>query len=129
MVEPGHSQTVVIDGLSDGENTITLAIDGVPQDDIVVESHCDPVVAVTAVCNSIGTDNEVTGYWFTITNTKGIDVLVTWNGGSATVPAGQSLTINSATAPLVLMNNETVIAVVDASESSCERTITFSKEL
>ncbi len=129
VVGPGNSQTVVIDGLSDGENTITLAIDGVPQDDIVVESHCDPVFDVTAVCNSIGTDSEVTGYWFTITNTKGIDAPVTWDGGSATVPAGQSLTINSATAPLVLMNNQTVIAVVDASGSSCERTVTFTKEL
>ena len=129
VLEPGTSQTVVVDGLSDGENTITLAIDGVQQADIVIESHCDPVIAITALCNSIGTDNEVTGYWFTITNTKGVDAPVTWDGGSATVPAGQSLTINSATAPLVLMNNETVIAVADASESSCERTITFTKEL
>ena len=129
VLAPGTSQTVVIDGLSDGENTITMAIDGVPQEDIVVTSHCDPVFVVTAVCNSIGVDNEVSGYWFTITNSGGIDAPVTWDGGSATVPAGQSLTVLSATAPLVLMNNETVIAVVDASESNCERTVTFTKEL
>ncbi|HEY0520214.1 MAG TPA: hypothetical protein VGC84_12040, partial [Ilumatobacteraceae bacterium] len=82
---PGESQTVAVGPLADGPNTITLAIDGVPQADIVVQSDCNPTFAVTAVCNS--GSGEVTLHWFTITNTESTDVTVTWNGGSATIPA------------------------------------------
>ena len=70
VLAPGESQTVLVDHLADGSNTITVAIDGVPQNDIVVESNCDPVVTITPVCNSVDTEGAITEYWFTIANSE-----------------------------------------------------------
>jgi uncharacterized repeat protein (TIGR01451 family)/LPXTG-motif cell wall-anchored protein len=130
VVHPGQSQTVLVDHLADGSNTITLAINGVPQADIVVQSDCDALFSVVAVCNSVDTDGAVTSYWFNITNTETTDLSVTWNGGgSATVPAGQTLAISSPTAPLVLMHNGIQVAQASATGTVCERTVTFTKAL
>ena len=124
---PGESKSVVVDHLADGTNTITVAVNGVAQESIVVTSKCDPVFAVTAVCNS--TSGDATQYWFTITNSEAVDVTVSWNGGSATVPAGQSIDIASATPALVLTQGEAVIARAAAADANCHRDVTVTKEL
>ncbi|HEY4610641.1 MAG TPA: LPXTG cell wall anchor domain-containing protein, partial [Ilumatobacteraceae bacterium] len=123
VLHPGESMPVVVGPLDDGTNTITVSINDMPQDDIVVESNCNPAIDVTAVCNSTSLDQTV-GDWFTVTNTEGTDVALTWNGGSATVPAGQSMTIEATSAPLVLMNNGQTISETAASESECPPQVT-----
>ena len=129
VVHPGQSQQVVVGPLADGTNTITVAINGVPQDSIVVQSKCNPTIGVTAVCNSVSADQETIGYWFTVSNTEATDVAVSWNGGSATLPAGQSMSIKANSSPLVLMNNGQVVAQAAAGESECLRTVNFTKKL
>ncbi len=127
ILHPGETLPVVVGPLADGQNTITLSINGVPQADIVVQSECDPTFGVTAECNS-GT-GEGAVHWFTITNTESTDITVTWNGGSATVPAGQSTVISTNSTALVLQHNGQTIATANASQAECERTVTFTKEL
>ncbi len=126
---PGETRTVLVDQLADGSNTITVAINGVPQDDIVVESDCDPVVMITPVCNSVDTEGEIARYWFTILNTEATDVSLTWDGGGATVPAGQTITIATTSASLVVRHNGAVIGESGATETTCVRTVNFTKEL
>lgn len=126
-LNPGESLSVPVGPLADGINTITLTINGVPQDDIVVTSDCNPTFGVTAVCNS--GSGEGTLHWFTITNTESTDVTVTWNGGSATMQAGQSTTISTMSSSLVLLHNGQQIAQAGASETNCERTVIVTKEL
>ena len=55
-------------------------------------SSCSPTATRRSVSRQSATRaaGEGTLHWFTITNTESTDVTVTWNGGSATVPAGQS---------------------------------------
>ena len=127
IVTPGTSQVVPVGPLADGENTITLAIDGVPQTDIVVESDCDPTVGVVAVCNS--GSGEGTLHWFKITNTESTEITVTWNGGTATIPAGQSQNVSTLTSSLVLFHNGAQVAQSGGTEAACERTVIFTKEL
>ncbi|MEP7202497.1 MAG: hypothetical protein ABI894_07805 [Ilumatobacteraceae bacterium] len=130
VLHPGESLPVVVGPLADGSNTITLTIDGVPQPNIDVQSDCDPVFSVAAVCNSVDVSGTVTNYWFNITNTESTPVTVTWNGGgTATVLAGQTIAISSATAPLILMHNLVAIAQAPATETVCQRTVIFTKEL
>ncbi|MEP7047112.1 MAG: LPXTG cell wall anchor domain-containing protein [Ilumatobacteraceae bacterium] len=130
VLHPGETLPVVIANLADGTNTITLAINGVPQDNIVVQSHCAPVFSVAAVCNSVDVNGVVTGYWFNVTNTESTDVTVGFNGGGTiTVPAGQTVAVQSPTAPLVLTHNGATIATTPATEAVCQRTVTFTKEL
>ncbi|MEP7113695.1 MAG: hypothetical protein ABI862_10545 [Ilumatobacteraceae bacterium] len=127
VLAPGAMQGVLIDGLADGDNTITLAINGVQQADIVVKSLCNPTFVVTAVCNS--GSGEATTHWFSITNTESTDITVTWNDGSATVPAGQSIVVSTTSGSIVLEHNGQQIASANATEATCDRTVTFTKEL
>jgi uncharacterized repeat protein (TIGR01451 family)/LPXTG-motif cell wall-anchored protein len=127
VLAPGVSQTVPVGPLADGQNTITVAVNGVARPSIVVQSHCNPVFAVTAICNSGA--GETASHWFTITNTETTDITVTWNGGSATIPAGQSTVVSTAASNLVLSHNGQQIAQAAASAASCERTVTFTKDL
>ena len=129
VLAAGESRSVLVDHLADGSNTITVAIDGVPQNDIVVESDCDPVVTVTPVCNSVDTDGAIARYWFTVGNTESTGVALTWDGGSATVPAGQTINIGTTSASLVVRHNGAVIGEAAATEVNCIRTVTFTKEL
>ena len=126
---PGESQTVLIDHLADGTNTITIAINGVDQSPIIVRSKCDPVFVVTPVCNSVDVNGAVVQYWFNVANSERTDVSVTWNGGSASVPAGQSIVVGASSAPLILQHNGVEIARAGAAEAICERSVTFTKEL
>jgi uncharacterized repeat protein (TIGR01451 family)/LPXTG-motif cell wall-anchored protein len=129
VLAPGVSQTVPVGPLADGTNTITVAVNGVARPSIVVQSHCNPPFTVTAVCNSVDVSGAVTGHWFTLTNSGSADVDVTWNGGSATIPAGQSTTVSSMASPFVLLNNGEQIAQASANETTCVRTVTFTKDL
>lgn len=129
VLDPGATETFDIGDLADGTNHITVAINGEPQADIVVETNCDPNFAVTPLCNTVDTSGEVAQYWYSITNTESADVSVAWDGGSATVPAGQSVVVSSASATLVLMYNDVEIATSAAAESTCERSVIFTKEL
>jgi uncharacterized repeat protein (TIGR01451 family)/LPXTG-motif cell wall-anchored protein len=129
-VAPGTSQTVVFDHLADGQNSITLAINGVSQPNIVVTSHCDATSVVTPVCNTVDTNGTVTTYWYTITNSEATSVSVTWNnGGSATIPAGQSITVGSTSATLTVRQGEAVIGQAAASGAACTRDVTVTKVL
>jgi len=130
VLAPGQSQTILIDHLADGVNTIPVSINGIARDPIVVTSKCDPTITVTPICNTVDVDGEVVQYWFTIGNTESTDVTVTWDGGSVTVPAGQSITVSTTSASLVLRHNEAVIAQASGTEAAdCSRTVTFTKEL
>jgi uncharacterized repeat protein (TIGR01451 family) len=127
ILAPGESHTVAVGPLADGPNTVTLAINGVIQPDITVTSDCNPTFGITAVCNS--GSGELALHWFTITNTESTDVTVTWNGGTTTVPAGQSKVISTSATTLVLSHNGQQIAQAAASGAGCDRTVTFTKTL
>jgi uncharacterized repeat protein (TIGR01451 family) len=127
VLQPGETLPVAVGPLADGQNTITLVIDNVPQADIVVQSDCDPTFGIVAVCNS--GSGEGTLHWFTITNTESTAVTVTWNGGSATVPAGQSTVVSTTASSLVLLHNGAQIAQAGGTETQCDKTINFTKEL
>jgi hypothetical protein len=129
VLAPGASQTVVVDGLSDGPTTITLAINGKAQPDIVVNFDCDPVFGVAAECNTISAQGDVQEYWFTITNTESTAVDVSWNGGSVTVPAGESRTVASSTAVLSLQHDGVEIASTQATNVVCTRSVTVEKQV
>ena len=130
VLHPGESLPVVITNLPDGPNTITLAINGVPQNNIVVQSDCNPTFAVAAVCNSVDINGAITGFWFNVTNTESTDITVTFNGGgTVAVPANQTVAIQSATAPLVLLHNGETIAQASATETTCQRSVIVTKEL
>ena len=130
VLHPGESLPVVIANLPDGPNTITLSINGVPQNNIVVESDCNPTFSVAAVCNSVDINGAITGFWFNVTNAEATDITVNFNGGgTVTVPANQSAAIQSATAPLVLTHNGETIAQAAAIGTICERSVTVTKTL
>ena len=129
VVAPGASDTVVIAGLPDGPSTITLSINGMALPDVVVNFSCNPVFQVKAECNAVSHTGTVDVYWYTVTNTERTDVEVSWDAGTATVPAGQSRTIGSHSATLSLTYRGDVIATAAASDATCTRTVTFQKEL
>lgn len=129
VVAAGATEVVVVSGLSDGQHSITLAINGVAQAPIVAGFDCDPVFSATAVCNTVDIEGAVSLYWYTITNTEATALQVSWDGGSATVPAGGSLQVASNTAPLSLQYNGGVIASTSAATEACTRHVTFTKEL
>ncbi len=129
VVAPGASTTVVIDGLSDGEHTFVVAINGTPVPDVVVTVDCNPVFDVVAQCNAVSATGSVDVYWFTITNTEATEVTVSWAGGSATIPAGESRTIGSISAPLSLSVGDEVVATATATDVVCSRTVIVDKQL
>ncbi|MGB8858716.1 MAG: hypothetical protein WCC60_05645, partial [Ilumatobacteraceae bacterium] len=129
VVQPGQTATAVINALGDGAFSIPLSIDGVAQPAITGTIACDPKFNVAAVCNTIDTSDEVSLYWYTITNTEAVPVQVTWNGGSATVPAGGSTQVASTSAPLTLNFNGTQITTAPAAEGVCTRNVVFDKVL
>jgi uncharacterized repeat protein (TIGR01451 family)/LPXTG-motif cell wall-anchored protein len=114
-------------GLSDGPHSVTISADGKDYSQPFTV-YCDlpnPIFAVTPVCNSGSGEN--TTHWFTITNTESTDITVTWNDGSATVPAGQSQTVSTASSSLVLFHDGQQIAQAAASGTDCDRTVEFTK--
>jgi uncharacterized repeat protein (TIGR01451 family)/LPXTG-motif cell wall-anchored protein len=126
---PGETLAVLVDHLADGPNTINVSINGVAQPPFEVTSDCDPVFVVTPVCNTLDVDASVALYWFTISNTEAVDLIVAWNGGSATVPAGQTINVASTTAPLVLTHAGVEIARAGAAEANCERDVVVTKQM
>ncbi len=129
-VAPGTSQTVLVDHLADGQNTITVAINGVAQQSIVVTSHCDATFVVTPICNTVDTSGAVTTYWYTIVNSESSNIAITWdNGGSAVVAAGQSIVVGSTSATLTVRQGGTVIGQATASSAACLRDVTVTKVL
>ena len=129
VVAPGKTETVVIDGLPDGPTTITLAINGMQQQDIVADFDCDPVFGVVAECNTISAQGAVQMYWFTITNTESTAVDVTWNGGAASVPAGESRTVATTSPTISLSHDGVEIATAQATNVVCSRTVTVQKQV
>ncbi|MFM2078844.1 MAG: hypothetical protein RJA49_2734 [Actinomycetota bacterium] len=129
VLAPGASQTVVIDGLPDGVNAIPVAINGVAMPDVTVTFDCNPVLDVVAQCNTVTNLGEVQTYWFTITNTEAIAIDVSWDGGSATIPAGATVTIGATTAALSVQQNGEVVATAAAADVVCSRDVTVDKEL
>lgn len=129
VVAPGGSITVTIGDLTDGVHTFTVAINGVTMPDVEITVDCDPNFDVVAQCNTVTVTGEITTYWFTVTNTEATAVEVSWDGGSATVPAGESRTIGSTTAPLSLRHDGAVIATVPATDVVCTRTVVVEKNL
>jgi uncharacterized repeat protein (TIGR01451 family) len=129
VVAAGASETVVIDGLPDGTTTLHVAINGYAVPDVVLTFSCLPIVHVVAECNAVAADGAVQTYWYTITNTEATDVQVSWDLGTALVPAGQSRTIGSHLATLSLAFDGTTIATADAATVACSRAVTFQKQL
>jgi uncharacterized repeat protein (TIGR01451 family)/LPXTG-motif cell wall-anchored protein len=129
VVPAGQNATATISGLADGPFSIPLAINGVAQAPITGSFDCNPTFNVVAVCNTVDTNDAILVYWFTITNTESTSLAVTWNGGSATVPAGGSLQVSSPTAPLSLQYNGALIATAPAAGSVCTRDVVFNKVL
>jgi hypothetical protein len=129
VVPAGGSTTVTVSGLPDGTFSITLAIDGIAQAPVTGTVDCNPTFNVTAVCNTVAVDDSVSLYWYAITNTESTPVAVSWNGGSATVPAGATVQVSSTTAPLSVQYQGVEIATAPASGSACTRDIVFTKVL
>lgn len=129
VVAPLGSETVTFAGLPDGTTTITLAINGVEQPDIVASFDCDPAFDVVAECNTIGSDGEVQVFWFTITNNESTSVDVAWDGGTATVPAGESRTVATTSAVISLTYDGVEIASAQATNVVCSRTVTVQKQV
>lgn len=129
VVAPGGTLTVTIGDLTDGVHTFTVAINGIAMPDVEITVDCDPNFDVVAQCNTVTVTGAVTTYWFTVTNTEAEPVEVSWDGGSTTVPAGESRTIGSTTAPLSLQYAGSVIATVAATDVVCTRTVVVEKIL
>ena len=129
VVAPGGSTTVTIGDLADGTHTFTVSINGVAMPDVEITVDCDPDFDVVAQCNTVSITGTVTTYWFTVTNTEATDVTVSWDGGSTTVPAGESRTIGSTNAPLTLRHDGAVIATAAATDVVCSRTVVVEKNL
>ena len=129
VVAPGGSTNVTIGDLADGTHTFTVSINGVAMPDVEITVDCDPDFDVVAQCNTVTNTGTVTTYWFTVTNTEATDVEVSWDGGTATVPAGESRTIGSTTAPLTLRHGDAVIATAAATDVVCSRTVVVEKNL
>ena len=128
-VAAGGNAQVSFSGFSDGTHTVTITANQVDYSQ-TFDVNCDvanPVFGITAVCNS--GEGEETIHWFTITNTESTAITVTWNGGSATVPAGQSTTISTPSSTLVLLHDGEPIAEASAATTDCERTVNFTKEV
>jgi len=123
------SQTATVSALADGPYSITLSIDGVPQTPLTGVTKCDPVVSVTAVCNTVDTEGAVSLFWYTVTNTAATDLTLTWDGGSVTIAKDGTKNIASSTKPLSLKYLGVEIASVPASGVTCTRTVTFTKVL
>lgn len=129
IVAANGSTTAIVSGLADGPYSITLSINDVAQPALTGTTDCDPVVSVTAVCNTVATSGAVSLYWYTVTNTAGTELTLTWDGGSATIPAGGTANIASTTKPLSLKYLGSEIASVPATEAKCTRDVTFTKVL
>jgi uncharacterized repeat protein (TIGR01451 family)/LPXTG-motif cell wall-anchored protein len=129
VVVPGGSTTVTIGDLADGTHTFTVAINGIAMPDVEITVDCDPDFDVVAQCNTVTNNGTITTYWFTVTNTEATDVEVSWDGGTATVPAGESRTIGSTTAPLTLRHGDAEIATAAATDVVCSRTVVVEKNL
>ncbi|HQZ35062.1 MAG TPA: LPXTG cell wall anchor domain-containing protein [Ilumatobacteraceae bacterium] len=129
IVAAGGSTTATVSGLADGPYSITLSINDVAQPALTGTTDCDPVVSVTAVCNTVDTSGAVSLYWYTVTNTEGTDLTLTWDGGSATIPTGGTKDIASTTKPLSLKYLGTEIASLPATDANCTRDVTFTKVL
>lgn len=128
-VDPNETVSVTFSGLADGPYSFTLSIGGKPQEPIEGTINCDPVFQVAAVCNTVDSEGDAQLYWYEITNTEETDVTVTWEGGSKLVPAGESATVSSATAPLVLSYDGVELMSTDAADVACLRDVEFTKEL
>ena len=129
VVAPLGSEIVTVSGLPDGATTIALAINGVQQADIVASFDCNPVFTVVAECNTIGSNGVVQMFWFTITNTESTSVDVSWDGGSATVPAGESRTVATTSSVISITNDGVEIASAQATNVVCSRTVTVQKQV
>ena len=129
VLAPGEKATVTVSGLADGPYSITLSINGAPQAPIAGVTKCDPVVGVTAVCNTVDTEGVASLYWYTVSNTAATELTLTWDGGSATIPLGGTTDIASTTKPLSLKYLGVEIASAPAADVICSRGITFTKVL
>lgn len=127
VVDPNSTVEHVVSGLADGEATITVSINGVEQDDVVVDVDCDPTPGVVAECNSVDIEGEVDLYWFTVTNTADIDVEFSAGGSTFTLGAGASKAVSSASAPLSVLYDGVEVASAAATEVVCENEVVFEK--
>ena len=127
IVAVGDTTSVVVDGLADGGYSPIISVNGEAYE-ISIDVVCD-TIGVTAVCNEINTDDEVTGYWFTLTNNDDTDTLVSWNGGKAELQPHTSTNVLATSAPLALVIGEQKPLLVPASEETCRNDVTVEKKL
>lgn len=127
-VAPDAHLDVVVDGLADGANHIGVTA-GDQDLSFDVEVACDPALTITARCASVDVIGDIDQYWFDVTNTEGAALPVAWDGGAATIAAGQTVTIASTTPLLVVIHDGVPVAGGETNGVTCVRTVTFTKEL
>jgi uncharacterized repeat protein (TIGR01451 family) len=127
-VQPDTQVDVLVDGLANGTQRIEVSA-GDQDLSFDVEVACDPALTITARCASVDVSGEITDYWFDITNTEGVALAVTWDGGEATIPAGETVTIAAASSLLVIMHDNVPVAGGQTNGVTCVRSVTFTKEL
>jgi uncharacterized repeat protein (TIGR01451 family) len=128
VVAPDAHLDVVVDGLTDGTNHIGVTA-GAQDLSFDVEVACDPALTLTARCASVDVNGDIDQYWFDVTNTEGVALPVSWVGGTATIPAGQTVTIASTTPLVVIVHDGVPVAGGETNGVMCVRTVTFTKEL
>jgi len=124
-VGAGASADYQLFGFADGVVVIPVVANGKVLD-VTVTVDCDPLFDLKAICTDITAENV---YWFAIKNTESTDLVVTWDGGTVQVLAGQTVNIASTTAPLSLKFNGIEIANADVNSEICKNNTIVKKEL
>lgn len=110
---------------ADGSVTIPIVANGKTLD-VTVNVDCDPTFDLKAICTDVTAEDV---YWYAIKNTETTDIVVTWDGGTLEVLAGQTVNIASTVAPLSLKFNGVEIATADAKSEICKQTTIVEKIL
>ncbi len=124
-VAAGAQTDYVLTRFADGVVVIPIVANGKVLD-VTVTVNCHPVFDLKAICTDITAENV---YWFAIKNTETTDLVVTWDGGTLQVLAGQTVNIASTTAPLSLKFNGVEIAHADVNSDICKQKTIIEKKL
>jgi uncharacterized repeat protein (TIGR01451 family)/LPXTG-motif cell wall-anchored protein len=80
------------------------------------------------ICYDIDVEGTIERYWLLLTNNEDVDVDVTWDGGSATLPANGSLQISNPTATITLLvDGKPAATTPDTPAEFCQQTVEVTK--
>ncbi len=114
---PIANRTIEYPGVSAGPHTVTTKFGNeAPFVQEIQVAGCQPRLTGTPLCKEVDVTNKVTTYNFTLTNPEPIALPVTFEGGSATIPANGSVNIKTLTAPIHATFLQQLLLTLNASE-------------